>query len=351
MQAYEPRIMLVTGGAGFIGANFIRYMLGVDQHTTIINLDKLTYAASLDHLQGLANDRYQFVQGDINDKTLVKSLLATHKIDTIVHFAAESHVDRSIASPEDFVTTNVLGTYHLLEAARQHWLYEAGYDDRTCRFHHISTDEVYGSLNNEAQPFNEKTAYQPRSPYSASKAASDHFVLAYHHTYGLPVTLSHCSNNYGRYQHQEKFIPTVIRSCLHQQPIPIYGQGHNKRDWLHVQDHCRGILSILQRGEVGRCYDLGGDNEWENIALAKLICRIMDEYRPHHHPYADLITHVTDRQGHDFRYAIDASYIKSSLGWTPQIDFMEGLRATVSYYLDVFANTTHEKPSHMVGSS
>ncbi len=342
MQYYEPRVMLVTGGAGFIGANFIRYALSADANTTIINLDKLTYAASPDHLQDLPDDRYQFVRGDINDVSLVKKLLATHQINTIVHFAAESHVDRSIASPEDFVVTNVMGTYHLLEAARQQWLYEAGYDDRTCRFHHISTDEVYGSLNNGDTPFNEQSRYQPRSPYSASKAASDHFVLAYHHTYGLPVTVSHCSNNYGPYQHQEKFIPTVIRSCLQQQPIPIYGQGRNKRDWLHVLDHCRGIMSILQRGEVGRCYDLGGDNEWENITLAKLICEIMDEYRPHQKPYADLITHVTDRQGHDFRYAIDASHIKSSLGWTPQVDFMEGLRATVSYYLEILSKTPLE---------
>lgn len=325
MQAFQPNHILVTGGAGFIGANFIRHVLTHEPAIHIINLDKLTYAADLHNLQHLPNeDHYHFIQGDINDSALIQHLLTHHQIDTIVHFAAESHVDRSISSPAAFIETNINGTFTLLEAARNY--------SEIKRFHHISTDEVFGSLQADDPLFKETTRYQPRSPYSASKAASDHLVHAYHHTYGLPITLSNCSNNYGPYQHAEKFIPTVIRACKESKPIPIYGNGKNIRDWLYVEDHCSGILSILKHGRIGENYNLGGNNEWENLTLVHYICEQMDALHPKTKPHRNLIQFVTDRPGHDFRYAIDSSKIHTELGWSPKETLESGMLKTIAFY-------------------
>lgn len=333
---YKPRMMLVTGGAGFIGANFIRHVLKNNEEVKIINLDKLTYAGSLNNVHGLPDEsRHHFIQGDITDEKLVKHILQHHNIDTIVHFAAESHVDRSIQSPAAFIHTNVLGTFTLLEAARQHWFDIDGISPQHCRFHHISTDEVFGSLSTDDAPFSETTAYHPRSPYSASKAGSDHLAQAYYHTYGLPVTMSNCSNNYGPYQHTEKFIPTVIRACIAKKPIPIYGNGKNIRDWLFVDDHCSALYSIITQGKIGENYNVGGNNEWENLSLANVICELMDEIQPHTHPHNSLLEYVTDRSGHDFRYAIDASKMKNKLKWTPIESMQTGLRKTIEFYLSL----------------
>ena len=336
MQAYQPRSMLVTGGAGFIGANFIRHLLTHEPTINIINLDKLTYAGSLDNLKQLPNEtHYHFIQGDINNVTLLNQIMQQHNIDTIVHFAAESHVDRSIASPEQFIETNVVGTFRLLEAARKYWFDIAKMNIDSCRFHHISTDEVFGSLQLHDALFTERTPYQPRSPYSASKAGSDHLVNAYHHTFGLPITLSNCSNNYGPYQHAEKFIPTVIRACLNQTRIPIYGNGKNIRDWLYVDDHCRGIMQILKQGKVGDNYNIGGNNEWENIAVARYICEQMDELKPRASSHVNLLEFVTDRPGHDFRYAIDSSKMQNELHWSPVETFESGIRKTIEFYCQI----------------
>ena len=333
MAAYQPRSMLVTGGAGFIGANFIRYVLKTNPHITIENLDKLTYAGSLTNLSNLPHaNRHHFIQGDIADESLVSHILQHHHIDTIVHFAAESHVDRSITEPARFVTTNVVGTFVLLEAARRHWYDIEECDPARCRFHHISTDEVYGSLGLNDAPFNEEKAYQPRSPYSATKAGSDHLVAAYYHTYGLPITLSHCSNNYGPYRHKEKFIPTIILGCLNGQPIPIYGNGKQIRDWIYVTDHCRGIMTILQQGQVGECYHLGGHQEWENRLLAQYVCKQMDQLLPQSTSYQTLLQFVKDRPGHDFRYAMDTTKIRAQLGWEPQETFADGIKKTIRFY-------------------
>lgn len=331
---YQPRSMLITGGAGFIGANFIRYILENEPAVQVINLDKLTYAGSLDNLKNIpAQSRYHFIQGDICDAALVDHIMRHHSIDTIVHFAAESHVDRSIQEPVTFVETNVTGTFVLLEAVRHHWLDLKKFDASKCRFHHISTDEVYGALNAKDTSFTEMTRYQPRSPYSATKAASDHLVNAYHHTYGLPITLSNCSNNYGPHQHVEKFIPTIIRACCAWQPIPLYGSGKQIRDWIYVEDHCRGILNILKKGIIGESYNLGGSNEWENKSLANHICKQFDRIRPKKESHASLITFVPDRKGHDFRYSINSSKAKAELGWMPQINMNTGLEKTIQYYL------------------
>lgn len=335
MNTYQPRSMLVTGGAGFIGANFIRYALTHEPNLHIINLDKLTYAGSLENLRDLPHTkRHQFVQGDICDAKLVRELLNQHHIDTIVHFAAESHVDRSIEGPAAFVETNVLGTFVLLDAARHVWMDVEKYNATQCRFHHISTDEVFGSLQSSDPAFTEITPYSPRSPYSASKASSDHLVNAWHHTYGLPITITNCSNNYGPYQHAEKFIPTIIRSCLEGKAIPIYGTGKNVRDWLYVDDHCSGIISVIKHGRVGESYNIGGNNEWENLKLATYICEQLDKIKPRGQgSYLDLLSFVTDRQGHDFRYAIDNTKITRELNWRPHETVETGLRKTIEFYL------------------
>ncbi|MBV9575708.1 MAG: dTDP-glucose 4,6-dehydratase, partial [Gammaproteobacteria bacterium] len=291
------------------------------------------YAGSLKNLTHLPHEnRYHFICGDISDASLIHHILQHHAIDTIVHFAAESHVDRSITSPAAFVETNVNGTFTLLEAARHHWFEVETREPTQCRFHHISTDEVYGSLSSDACKFTETTAYQPRSPYAATKAASDHLVNAYYHTYALPITLSHCSNNYGPNQHAEKFIPTVIRACLQWKPIPIYGNGKNIRDWLYVEDHCRGVLSILKHGKLGESYDMGGHNEWENLALAHYICEQMDKLFPQKKSHTSLLEFVADRLGHDFRYAIDSSKIQKQLTWQPQETLASGIKKTIAFY-------------------
>jgi len=359
VSGFSPRVMLVTGGAGFIGCNFVRYMLATDAVVKIVNLDALTYAGSPNNLTDLPDkvngearwnptnagdgalgypSRYYFAQGDICNAALVSELLREHEIDTIVHFAAESHVDNSIADPAVFVQTNVMGTFTLLEVARQYWLEEQGWDATQCRFHHISTDEVYGTLGKDDPAFTEDMPYMPNSPYSASKAGSDHLVRAYHHTYGLPVTTTNCSNNYGSYQHAEKFIPTVIRSCLESKPIPVYGDGSNIRDWLYVEDHCCAIDTVIRGGRIGETYNIGGGNEWANIDIVRLICRTMDELHPLKHKsqaasHESLITFVTDRPGHDWRYAINAEKITGELGWKPQESFETGIVKTIEWYL------------------
>ena len=330
MTEYSPKNILVTGGAGFIGCNYVRYMLARYEQITIVNLDKLTYAGSLDNLHNLPGEsRHRFVQGDICDQSLVTQLLQQHNIDTIVHFAAESHVDRSISGPAEFIKTNIVGTLSLLEAAREVWQKKFGLNAKQCRFHHISTDEVYGTLTPSDPPFTENTAYAPNSPYSASKAGSDHLVRAWHHTYGMPVTTTNCSNNYGPYQHSEKFIPTVIRACQQQQPIPLYGDGSNIRDWLYVEDHCAGIDAVVRRGTLGETYNIGGINEWANLDICHLICDLMDQQNPTAAPHRKLITFVTDRPGHDWRYAIDAEKIETEIDWRPRETFETGIVKTV----------------------
>ena len=323
---YQPNSVLITGGAGFIGANFIRYVLKNESCVSIVNLDKLTYAGSLQNLDSLSEtNRYHFIKGDIRDEKLVENTLQFFNIDTIVHFAAESHVDRSINQPHNFIETNIIGTFILLEASRKYNLK---------RFHHISTDEVYGSLKNDGSLFTENNSYRPRSPYSASKASADHLVNCYFHTYNLPITISNCSNNYGPYQHREKFIPKIIYSCLNKQPIPVYGNGKNIRDWLHVEDHCQAIMTVIKKGKVGENYNIGGNNEWENIKLAHYICSQMDELFPWERNYASLISHVTDRPGHDFRYAIDSTKMQTELVWAPKINFAGGIRETIQFYFN-----------------
>jgi dTDP-glucose 4,6-dehydratase len=332
MAEHTPRNVLVTGGAGFIGCNFVRYLLETDPDARIVDLDLLTYAGSLDNLEHLPDpSRHEFVHGDICDQALVERLMREHDIDTVVHFAADSHVDRSIEAPAPFIQTNVVGTFHLLEAARACWLGDGG-DGSRRRFHHVSTDEVYGQLGQTDPAFTEATPYAPNSPYSASKAGSDHLVRAYVHTFGLPATINNCSNNYGPYQHEEKLLPTIITSCLAEKPIPVYGDGSNIRDWLYVTDHCRGIDTVIRRGTPGECYNIGGRSEWANIDLVNLICGIMDEVRPRSTPHADLISFVTDRPGHDWRYAIDIGKINAELQWEPQETAETGFRKTVEWY-------------------
>lgn len=331
---FSPHAVLVTGGAGFIGSGFVRYLLANDSSVRVVTLDKLTYAGSEENLADLPGaDRHIFVRGDICDGKLVTRLLIEHGIDAIVHFAAESHVDNSISGPAPFVETNINGTFKLLEAARAMWLEQNGWGASRCRFHHVSTDEVYGSLGPDDPPFTETSRYRPNSPYSASKAASDHLVRSYHHTFGLPLTISNCSNNYGPRQHLEKFIPMVVRSALDGRRIPVYGDGTNIRDWLYVEDHCRGVDLVLRQGRVGEVYNLGGGDEWTNIDIARKICVILDEHRPQAAPHADLISFVSDRPGHDWRYAIDFSKARSELGWEPAESLETGLRNTVDWYL------------------
>lgn len=334
-MSFNAKKVLVTGGAGFIGCNYVRLLQIHDKTVQVITLDNLSYAGSVANLEDIPDkSRHQFIKGDICDSPLVLSILREHKIDTVVHFAAESHVDRSITGPAAFIQSNVVGTFSLLEAARQVWLIENGWGTDDCRFHHISTDEVYGTLNAEDPPFTETTTYAPNSPYSASKAGSDHLVRSYLHTYGLPVTTTNCSNNYGPYQHEEKFIPTVIRSCLNHQSIPVYGDGSNIRDWLYVDDHCHAIEKVIREGKIGETYNVGGHNEWSNNDIAKVICELLDKKVPWDKPYTSLITYVKDRPGHDWRYAIDGTKLKNELNWIPALHFEAGIEKTVDWYLE-----------------
>ena len=328
--------LLVTGGAGFIGSNFVHtWLAGSDEY--IVNLDKLTYAGNLGNLKSLADDkRHVFVQGDIGDRELVASLLQRHQPRAVLHFAAESHVDRSIHGPLDFIQTNVVGTCQLLESVRAYWNGLNPDSQQSFRFLHVSTDEVYGSLAPQDPAFKETNIYEPNSPYAASKAASDHLVRAWHHTYGLPVLTTHCSNNYGSFHFPEKLIPLVLHNALAGKPLPIYGDGMQIRDWLFVQDHCRAIARVLQAGRPGETYNIGGWNEKPNIEVVKTLCGLLDELQPRADgkSYAEQITFVKDRAGHDRRYAIDASKIHDELGWRPQETFETGLRKTVQWYLD-----------------
>ena len=328
-------MILVTGGAGFIGSNFVLDWLAQSKEP-VVNLDKLTYAGNTENLRSLDGDvRHVFVHGDICDRALVDRLLAAHRPRAIVHFAAESHVDRSIHGPADFMRTNVDGTFTLLEAARGHWSTLAADEKAAFRFLHVSTDEVYGSLAPADPPFRETDAYEPNSPYSASKAASDHLVRAWHHTFGLPVLTTNCSNNYGPFHFPEKLIPLMIVNALAGKPLPVYGDGKQVRDWLYVKDHCSAIREVLARGRVGETYNVGGWNEQPNIDIVHAVCALLDESRPDPAgPRARLIKHVTDRPGHDRRYAIDASKIERELGWRPAETFATGLRKTVAWYLE-----------------
>jgi len=326
--------LLVTGGAGFIGSNFIRYTQKHHSQVKIFNLDLLTYAGSLENLKNLPHpERCTFIQGDICDQQVIESLLRDHQIDTIVHFAAESHVDRSLQGPGAFVQTNIVGTYSLLEACRKVWLQEKHMDGDQVRFHHISTDEVYGTLAPKDPAFTETTPYAPTSPYAASKASSDHLVRSYAHSFGLPVSISNCSNNYGPYQFPEKLIPLMILNALTGKALPIYGDGMQIRDWLYVEDHCEAIWAILQKGKVGESYNIGGGNQPPNIEIVRSICEALDEKDPGKAPHDQLIKYVTDRPGHDRRYAMNIEKIRQDLDWSPKFDLKEGLRSTVDWYL------------------
>jgi len=330
-------MILVTGGAGFIGGNFILDWLANPVSEGIINLDKLTYAGNLATLEPVNNDsRHIFVHGDIGDQALVKRLLVEHKPRAIINFAAESHVDRSILGPAEFVQTNIVGTFNLLECAREYWNTLESKEKESFRFHHISTDEVYGSLSPKAPAFTEEHPFKPNSPYSASKAASDHLVRAWFHTYGFPVLTTNCSNNYGPYHFPEKLIPLIILNALNGKPLPIYGDGQQVRDWLYVGDHCSAIRAVLDSGKLGETYNIGGWNEKANIDVVKAICSILDELKPRSDgkPYIEQITYVKDRPGHDRRYAINASKVEHELGWHPAETFETGIRKTVQWYLD-----------------
>jgi dTDP-glucose 4,6-dehydratase len=350
-MSFEPRNLLVTGGAGFIGANFVRHWLAKGREGRLVVFDALTYAGNIANLAGLElNPRYGFVRGDICDEATVRALIEQHQIDTIVHFAAESHVDRSILGPDDFIRTNVVGTHALLKVAKAFWI-----DIKTVpqhRFHHVSTDEVYGSLGPDDAPFHEATPYAPNSPYSASKAASDHLVRAYHETYGLDTTVTNCSNNYGPYQFPEKLIPLTLINILRGKPLPVYGDGLQVRDWLHVTDHCEALALALVRGKSGEIYNIGGNSETTNINIVRTLCRLVDEYLTKRAELrqafpaapavagkhaAELITHVRDRLGHDRRYAIDYRKAERDLGYAPSRDLKRGLAETLEWY---FSNRT-----------
>lgn len=322
--------LLVTGGAGFIGSAVVRLAIGRGHE--VVNLDALTYAACLENVASVAaSNHYAFEHADIRDRAALDRIFAAHQPDAVMHLAAESHVDRSIDGPADFIATNILGTFNMLEAARSYWVTAgrpAGF-----RFHHISTDEVFGSLGPTGQ-FTETTPYDPRSPYSASKASSDHLVRAWAETYGLPVVMTNCSNNYGPFHFPEKLVPVVILNALAGRPIPVYGAGDNVRDWLYVEDHADALLLVLQKGVLGRSYNIGGENERSNIDLVRTICAVLDRLRPKAAPYADQITFVTDRPGHDARYAIDPTRIRTELGWRPSVTVEQGLERTVQWYLD-----------------
>jgi dTDP-glucose 4,6-dehydratase len=326
------KTILVTGGCGFIGSNFIYHLVEKDKPIHIVNLDKLTYAGNTQNLNDIPDTVHTLVEGDICDPNLVESLFNTHRFDSVVHFAAESHVDRSIDGPAEFIQTNVVGTLNLLEKSRA---YCNSTDNKDFRFLHVSTDEVYGSLGNNGK-FIETTPYDPSSPYSASKAGSDHLVRAWHRTFGLPVLITNCSNNYGPHQFPEKLIPLMIINCLHGKPLPVYGKGENVRDWLFVRDHCEAILTVLRKGKVGETYNIGGNNEIKNIDVIQIVCAVLDEILPRDNGlvYSELIHYVTDRPGHDFRYAIDATKIEKELGWSPMESFETGVRKTIQWYLD-----------------
>jgi dTDP-glucose 4,6-dehydratase len=323
--------LLITGGAGFIGSNLIHHVIDFPEVEKLVNLDALTYAGHLENLEGVRDHpKYVFEKVDLRDKAAVRRVVAEHDITHVMHLAAESHVDRSITGPDDFITTNIVGTFNLLEACRAAW----ARDLENRRFHHVSTDEVYGSLGPTGY-FTETTPYAPNSPYSASKAASDMLVRAYHHTYGLNTVITNCSNNYGPYQFPEKLIPVVIQSVLERRPIPVYGDGMNVRDWLYVRDHCAALWLVLTKGRAGETYNIGGHNEWANLHIVQLICDTIDEFKPELGGQSRrLITFVKDRPGHDRRYAIDASKIQRELGWTPAHTFQEGIRETIRWYLD-----------------
>ncbi len=329
------KTILVTGGAGFIGSNLVHHLIEQTDNR-VVNVDKLTYSGNRESLVDVEeNPRYHFEQTDICDSAAVHTLFETHQPDLVMHLAAESHVDRSIDGPADFLNTNIMGTFNLLEAARAYWQSLSSEKQEQFRFLHISTDEVFGSLGAEGL-FTETTCYQPNSPYSASKASSDHLVRAWHHTYGLPTMITNCSNNYGPYQFPEKLIPVVILKALKGEPIPVYGKGENIRDWLFVEDHVRALLTVLEKGKAGETYNVGGNTEQTNLELVTKICSLLDELRPNAATgrHEDLITFVTDRPGHDLRYAIDATKIKEQLGWQPQMTLETGLRKTVQWYLE-----------------
>jgi dTDP-glucose 4,6-dehydratase len=325
--------ILVTGGAGFIGSAVCRHLV-LERRWTVLNLDKLTYAANLKSLAAVENQaNYRFVRADVCDRVALKALFSEFAPEAVVHLAAESHVDRSISGSAEFITTNINGTYTLLEAARAYWSSLKGEAKERFRFHHVSTDEVYGSLG-PSELFHELTAYDPRSPYSASKAASDHLVNAWHHTYGLPIVVSNCSNNYGPYHFPEKLIPLAILNALEGKPLPVYGDGLNIRDWLYVEDHVRALVLVLTKGRIGHKYNIGGRSEHTNLQVVETICALVDELRPSNHSRRDLITFVSDRPGHDRRYAIDPTKIENELGWRAEETFETGLRKTVQWYLD-----------------
>jgi dTDP-glucose 4,6-dehydratase len=331
------RNILVTGGAGFIGSNFIHYLQRTEPDAYIVNLDVLTYAANLENLRNLpAPNRHRFIEGDICNRGLVDRILDENEIGTIVHFAAESHVDRSIHGPAKFVQTNIVGTFTLLDAARQAWLTNKAVPIEQVRFHHVSTDEVYGSLGPGDAAFSETMPYAPNSPYAASKASSDHLVRAYFHTYGLPVSITNCSNNYGPYQFPEKLIPLIIFNALNGRPLPIYGDGMQVRDWLYVEDHCQAIWQVVRRGRPGETYNVGGNNQPPNIQVVREICAILDDLAPHsgHAPHNQLCRFVADRPGHDRRYAMNIEKISQELDWHPKEDLHSGLQKTVQWYLN-----------------
>jgi dTDP-glucose 4,6-dehydratase len=329
----SQQLILVTGGAGFIGSNFILHWLA-QEGSRVVNLDKLTYAGNPANLAELSDDnRYVFARGDINDTDLVSDLLQLHKPGAIIHFAAESHVDRSIHNAQEFIRTNIEGTFRLLQAARQYWTGLAEAEKQNFRFLHVSTDEVYGSLGPADPAFTEKTPFAPNSPYAASKASSDHLVRAFHHTYGMPTLTTNCSNNYGPYQFPEKLIPLMIHNATAGKPLPVYGDGLNVRDWLYVTDHCEAIRQVLRKGRVGEGYNIGGNSEKSNIEVIREICAVLSELKPGA-GYESLIIYVKDRPGHDRRYAMDCTKIRSELGWTPSESFSSGLRRTVQWYLE-----------------
>jgi dTDP-glucose 4,6-dehydratase len=331
--------ILVTGGAGFIGSNFVRYVQSVSPETKLFTLDLLTYAGSLKNLRGLpVPENHHFIKGDIRDQALIENLMRENQIDAIVNFAAETHVDRSLLGPSAFVQTNIVGTFSLLEAARKVWLEEGMIKNKEILFHHVSTDEVFGSLAPKDPAFHENTPYAPNSPYAASKASSDHLVRSYFHSFGLPITISNCSNNYGPYQFPEKLIPVVILNALTGKPLPIYGDGLQIRDWLFVEDHCDAIWTIINEGKIGESYNIGGGNQPPNIEIVKTICGTLDEEADEspYVPHEQLITYVKDRPGHDRRYAMNIEKIKSELGWEPKHNLGEGLQDTIKWYLDNF---------------